>query len=128
MIRDGMSSSEKVDAESVLTNFRPDERGPTPPLPAFKYETDLAYFKCNIADEGSSFVSVTFTQVKLLCLAHDPRLRIVSVSLRVIVPDNEVKVGGTEELVSRRGRGPRAQNRHGEYGENRRTHTWYGSR
>ena len=106
VIRGDMSSSEKVDAESVLTNFRPEECGPTPPLPAFKYETDLAYFKCDIADEGSSFVSVTFThdqlvipgagdavriKVKLLCLAHDPRLRIVSVSLRVIVPDNEVK-------------------------------------
>ena len=97
-------SEENADAESVLTNFRPDEYGPTPPLPAFKYEIAPTYFKCNIADEGSTFVSVTFTpdklvipgdavpvKVKLLCLTHDPRLRIASVSLRVIVPDNEVK-------------------------------------
>jgi hypothetical protein len=98
------SSSEKVDAESVLTHIRPDESGSTPPLPAFNYKTAPTYFKCNIADQGSSFVSVTFTpdqlvipgdavrvKVKLLCLTHDPRLRIASVSLRVIVPDNEVR-------------------------------------
>ena len=98
-----MSSSEKADAESVLTNFRPGERGPTPPLPTFDYKTPPTYFKCDIADKGSSFVSVTFTpdqlvipgdavrvKVKLLCLTHDPRLRIASVSLRVIVPDNVV--------------------------------------
>jgi hypothetical protein len=97
-------SSEKGDAESVLTNFRPDECGPTPPLPGFNHKTAPTYFKCNIADEGSSFVSVTFTpdqlvipgdlvrvNVKLLCLTHDPRLRIASVSLRVIVPDNDVR-------------------------------------
>ena len=100
---DDMSSSEKADAESILTNFQPDESGPTPPLPVFKYETAPTYFKCDIADEGSSFVSVTFTpdqlvipgdvpvKVKLLCLTHDPRLRIASVSLRVMVPDNVVK-------------------------------------
>ena len=95
---------EKADAESIETNFRQDESGPAPPLPAFKYKTDPTYFKCDIADAGSSFVSVTFTpdelvipgdavrvNVKLLCLAHDPRLRIASVSLRVIVPDNEVR-------------------------------------
>ena len=98
-----MSSSEKADAESVLTNDLPDEREPPPPLPAFDYKTPPTYFKCDIADKGSSFVSVTFNpdqlvipgdafrvKVKLLCLAHDPRLRIASVSLRVVVPDNVV--------------------------------------
>src|ERR1700761_8160331 len=97
-------SSEKANAESVEINFRQDEIEPTPPLPAFNYETAPSYFKCDIADAGSSFVSVTFipeqlvipgdtvrVNVKLLCLAHDPRLRIASVSLRVIVPDNEVR-------------------------------------
>ena len=96
--------TEKVDAEGILANIRPDESGPTPPLPAFNYRTAPTYFKCDIADQGSSFVSVTFTpdqlvipgdafrvKVKLLCLAHDPRLRIVSVSLRVVVPNNVVK-------------------------------------
>ena len=95
---------ERVDAESILTNIQLDESGPIPPLPAFDFETAPTYFKCDIADQGSSFVSVTFTpdrlvipgdavhvKVKLLCLTHDPRLRIASVSLRVIVPDNEVK-------------------------------------
>jgi hypothetical protein len=92
--------AERVDAESVVTKFRPDEREPTPPLPAFVIKASPTYFKCEIADKGSSFVSVTFTpgdadaarvNVKLLCLTHDPRLRIVSVSLRVIVPDNDVR-------------------------------------
>ena len=97
-------SSEKADADSVVTNFRQDESESTPPLPVFKYKTNPTYFKCDIADAGSSFVSVTFTpeqlvipgdgvrvNAKLLCLAHDPRLRIASISLRVIVPDNYVR-------------------------------------
>jgi hypothetical protein len=105
MTRGDISPSEKVDAESILTNIRLDESGPTPPLPAFNYKTSPTYFKCDIADQGSSFVSVTFTpdqlvipgdfvhvNVKLLCLTHDPRLRIASVSLRVIVPDNDVRI------------------------------------
>ncbi|KAH8981878.1 hypothetical protein EDB92DRAFT_1896123 [Lactarius akahatsu] len=102
----GMSciDSEKTDAESIAANVQLDESEPTPPLPAFKYKTAPSYFRCDIADQGSSFVSVTFipdqlvipgdtvrVNVKLLCLTHDPRLRIVSVSLRVVVPDNEVR-------------------------------------
>ena len=99
---------EKARAKSVVTNFRPDESEPTPPLPAFNfnYKTPSYFFKCEIADKGSSFVSVTFipgdearVKVKLLCLTHDSRLRIVSVSLRVIVPDNEVRSVEPQKLL-----------------------------
>ena len=61
---------------------------------------------CKIADKGSSFVSVTFTpddwrlaipgdpvrvNVKLFCVAHNPLLRITSVSLKIIVPSDNVR-------------------------------------
>ncbi|KAI9443564.1 hypothetical protein H4582DRAFT_1925739 [Lactarius indigo] len=108
----GMSPTEKADSESIVTNIQPDESEPTPPLPAFNYNTAPSYFKCDIADEGSSFVSVTFTpdqlvipgdavrvNVKLLCLAHDPRLRIVSVSLRVVVQYNKVRSVEPQKLT-----------------------------
>ncbi|KAI9447001.1 hypothetical protein BJY52DRAFT_391703 [Lactarius psammicola] len=96
--------SERADAESVVSDIQLDECEPTPPLPAFNYNTAPTYLKCDIANEGSSFVSVIFTSDKLVipgdvvhvnvtlrCLTHDPRLRISSVSLRVIVPNNEVR-------------------------------------
>ncbi|KAH9007989.1 hypothetical protein EDB83DRAFT_2323490 [Lactarius deliciosus] len=107
-----MSFSEKADAENVVANIQLDESEPAPPLPAFNYETAPSYLRCDIADQGSSFVSVTFipdqlvvpgdavhVNVKLLCLAHDPRLRIVSVSLRVVVPDNEVRIVEPQKLT-----------------------------
>ncbi len=107
-----VSRSEKADAESVVTNTQLDESEPTPDLPAFNHKTAPTYLRCNIADEGSSFVSVTFTpdqlvipghvvrvNVKLLCLTHDPRLRIASVSLRVVVPDNQVRSVEPQKLL-----------------------------
>ncbi|KAH9167534.1 hypothetical protein EDB89DRAFT_1997199 [Lactarius sanguifluus] len=107
-----MSLSEKADAENVVANIQLDESEPAPPLPAFNYKTAPSYLRCDIADQGSSFVSVTFVpdqlvvpgdavrvNVKLLCLAHDPRLRIVSVSLRVVVPDNEVRIVEPQKLT-----------------------------
>src|SRR6266702_2566015 len=113
--RDGTNlrlPSEMVDVEGTVTDIRLDESEPTPPLPAFNHKTPPSYLKCDIADQGSSFVSVTFTpdqlvipgdavhvHVKLLCLTHDPRLRIASVSLRVVVPDSEVRSVEPQKLL-----------------------------
>ncbi len=59
-------SDEKADVERVLTNVQLDESEPTPPLPAFNHETAPSYLKCDIADQGSSFVSITFTPTNWL--------------------------------------------------------------
>ncbi len=67
-LKDGLMSrsSEMADAESVVANLRLNESEPTPPLPVFNYHTAPSYLKCDIADEGSSFVSVTFTPDQLV--------------------------------------------------------------
>src|SRR6266702_6629004 len=67
--RDGTNlrfPSEMVDVEGTVTDIRLDESESTPPLPAFNYKTPPSYLKCDIADEGSSFVSVTFTPDQLV--------------------------------------------------------------
>ncbi len=114
----GILPSEKADAERVLADTQLDEGKPTPPLPAFNYKTTPSSLTCNIADKEASFVSVTFTpdplvipgdavrvNVELFCQleAHDPRLRITSVSLRVVVPDNEVRSVEPRKLLINKG-------------------------
>ncbi|KAI9447275.1 hypothetical protein BJY52DRAFT_1216311 [Lactarius psammicola] len=61
-----MPFSERADAESVVSDIQLDESEPNPPLPAFDYKTAPTYLKCDIANEGSSFVSVILTPDQLV--------------------------------------------------------------
>ncbi|KAH8986265.1 hypothetical protein EDB86DRAFT_2259294 [Lactarius hatsudake] len=91
-----------LDSDAELGDFH--ERAPTPPLFPYDYKTRPSYLKCGIADGGSSHVSVIFAptqavipgdpvrvEVTLTCITHSPGLRIVSVTLGVTVPGDEVK-------------------------------------